>query len=329
MLNIFFSLLKKDFKMLISSKFFLLVFGSLILYSSYIQLVYVNIDQAIYPVYLYDPDQHFSLVSKDVIKVKNKDELLQRSKNDYAIGIDATNQKTKLIMTSSNSKATDKIRSAYALSLLTNEESDVTQIGNYNKKQKNIREITCEFLFFELVAVGFLGVASTLFKEKHMGVIRVHGVIPMIKNMFIASKLTSFLLADILFSALLTIINLGGMDSLNALPAVLFQTIIMSLIMTLIGFICAVRLSDFKQFSLLYLVLAVFVTTPVFLAGQTEVTWEWINFHPLYHMFQSMKHAFFQVPAASGLYYFICLIVVLLLFKVARNVLANEIAKEG
>lgn len=93
MLNIFFSLLKKDFKMLISSKFFLLVFGSLILYSSYIQLVYVNIDQAIYPVYLYDPDQHFSLVSKDVIKVKNKDALLQRSKNDYAIGIDATNQK--------------------------------------------------------------------------------------------------------------------------------------------------------------------------------------------------------------------------------------------
>ena len=41
--------------------------------------------------------------------------------------------------------------------------------------------------------------------------------------------------------------------------------------MALIGFLCALWLSDFKQFSLFYLGLAIFICTPVFLVGQTGV----------------------------------------------------------
>ncbi len=33
--------------------------------------------------------------------------------------------------------------------------------------------MSCELLFIEITAVGFLGIASVLFKEKQMGVIRV------------------------------------------------------------------------------------------------------------------------------------------------------------
>ena len=50
----FLALLKKDFKLMLSGRFFLLALGSLILYSCYINFVYINLDQNIYPVYLYE-----------------------------------------------------------------------------------------------------------------------------------------------------------------------------------------------------------------------------------------------------------------------------------
>ena len=52
MRKVFWGLLKKDFKLMLSSKFFLLALGSLVLYSCYINFVYVKLDQKIYPVYL-------------------------------------------------------------------------------------------------------------------------------------------------------------------------------------------------------------------------------------------------------------------------------------
>ena len=49
-------LLKKDVKMMLSGKFFLLALLSLILYSCYINFIYVNVDQENCRVYLYDPN---------------------------------------------------------------------------------------------------------------------------------------------------------------------------------------------------------------------------------------------------------------------------------
>lgn len=328
----FLSLLKKDFKMIISSKFLLLIAGSLILYSLYINLVYVKTDQAIYPVYLLDPAESIENASSQIIPVDNVEELQSRTSDGYAVGIDATKAEPKIIMTESGLDSTDHIRTAYALSLLSPGESTPAEvIGQNSKEMKGRREITSEFLFFELAAVGFLGLASTLFKEKHMGVIRVHGVMPISKSLFIFSKLLLFLLTDLVFSFLLTVINLGLGAGLSVLPAILVQTVILSLVMALVGFFCAIWLPDFKQFSLLYLVLAIFITTPVFLVGQTSITWNWINFHPMYHLFMEIKNAYFEMPIGIGkpIYYIVCVVSIVALFLLAHKTLTREMAKEG
>ena len=196
-------------------------------------------------------------------------------------------------------------------------------IGTSNKEMKNRREITAEFLFFELSAVGFLGLASMLFKEKQMGVIRVHGILPVRRSMFILSKLL------LMFTSLLTVINLGVPYAIDVLLEVLLQAGILSLIMALVGFFCAIRLPDFKQFSLFYLVLAVFVTTPVFLAGQTGIAWDWIVYHPMYHLFEAMKAAYFSTSMAEAPYYLICFGATILLFLLVYQTLNREMAKEG
>ncbi|HCX57423.1 MAG TPA: ABC transporter permease, partial [Sphingobacterium sp.] len=233
----FFSLLKKDFTMMLSSKFLLLIVGSLILYSLYINLVYVRTDQAIYPVYLLDPAESIENISGQIIRVDNMEELQSHTSDGYAVGIDATGAAPKIIMTASGLDSTDHTRIAYALSLLSPGQSTPAEvIGQTSKEMKSRREITSEFLFFELAAVGFLGLASTLFKEKYMGVIRIHGVMPISKSLFIFSKLILFLLADLVFAFLLTVINLGLEAGFSVLPAILVQTVILSIIMALAGF---------------------------------------------------------------------------------------------
>ena len=68
-------LLKKDFKLMLSSKFFLLALISLILYSCYINFVYVNLDQEIYPVYLYDPQNSLPVASEYITRVDSREAL--------------------------------------------------------------------------------------------------------------------------------------------------------------------------------------------------------------------------------------------------------------
>lgn len=326
----FFSLLKKDFKLMLSSKFFLLAALSLILYSCYINFIYVSLDQDIYPVYLYDPFHAASVASSEIINVDSIEQLQANSGDGYAVGVDLSNGVAEIIMVSSSIQSTDNYRAAYALSLLSASTPTPSEIiGINNKEMKSRREITCEFLFFELVAVGFLGLASMLFKEKQMGVIRVHGVLPISKTAFMLSKLVLFLLTDLAFSAVLTVINIGFSESLLVLPAILLQATILSLIMALVGFLCAMLLRDFKQFSLLYLVLAVFVSTPVFLAGQTGIAWDWIFYHPMYHLFIAMKNAYFGTSLESVAYYMICTLAITALFLFVHRALICEMAKEG
>lgn len=78
-----------------------------------------------------------------------------------------------------------------------------------------------------------MGLASMLFKEKQMGVIRVHGILPVRRSMFILSKLLLLFLSDLTFTVLLTVVNLGIPYAINVLPGVLLQAGILSLIMAL------------------------------------------------------------------------------------------------
>ena len=428
----FSQLLKKDFRLMLSGRFFLLALASLVLYSCYIHFVYAKVDQVIYPVYLFDPqgmlDTQSNLDSQDnsgsqdtfgsqgtfssqgnfgsqnnsgsqgnfgsqnnsgsqgnfgsqdnsgsqgasdsqgnfgsqgnsgsqgrtdapcdvnsrsncnsrssqtarsdyITEVDSREALEAACEDRYSVGIDLSSGTPEFYLLSSGIRTADNYRAIWAQAVLAgNLAGQAEVIGTNSREMKNRREITAEFLFFELSAVGFLGLASLLFKEKQMGVIRVHGILPVNRTMFILSKLSLFLVSDLVFASLLTLINLGPGQGAAVLPAVLLQTGILSLIMALTGFFCAVRLPDFKQFSLLYLILAVFITTPVFLAGQTGLSGGWIDYHPMYHLFKAMKGACFLTPNTQWPYYAACLGTILLLFLLAHRTLTRELAREG
>lgn len=330
MLSGFGNLLKKDLKMMVSGKFFLLAALSLLLYSCYINFVYVTIDQENFNVYLYDPKGSNTHDCEYLKAVSSRAELETICADKASIGVDFSGNIPEIYMLSSGSDTMDHYRTEWAKAVLSGQTQGSCEIiGTYNKEQKSRREITAEFLFFELTAIGFLGLASMLFKEKSMGVIRVHGIMPVSKAAFISSKLLILLASDLFFTTLLTWINVGFADSFSILPAVLLQAGILSLIMSPIGFFCAIWLPDFKQFSLVYLVLAIFITTPVFLVGQTGIVWRWIYFHPMYHLFSAMKSAYFGSVITSLPYYLICFSVIAMLIFAAYHILSREMKKEG
>ncbi len=245
------ALLRKDFKLMLSGKFFLLAAGSLLVYSFYINMVYVRLNQEIYPVIVYDP---LELQNKGqqppAIMVESQEELQAKCADAYAVGIDLsagmTVKDAKIYMVSSGIEQLDALRSAYAQlyyqqNIFQTDTGTVSYdstniVGDFTKEAKNRREITCEVLFFELTAVGFLGLAAVLFREKQMGVLRVHGIVPVSCAAFLSSKLLLFFISDLLFAVVLTMVNIGVIEGMIVLPTVLLQAGLLSLIMALLGF---------------------------------------------------------------------------------------------
>ncbi|MDO4275228.1 MAG: ABC transporter permease [Eubacteriales bacterium] len=326
-----YSLFKKDCRMMVSGKFFFVALGSLLLYTLFINFGYLNFMHAeLYNVYLYDPAGIQSEVSPLIHSVASLEELdASLSKDTNGVGIDLSDGKPNVILYAATEKA-DRHRADYALSLLhANGEYVPETVGNNTPEMKQRREITCELLFIEIVAVGFLGIASVLFKEKQMGVIRVHAVMPLYKSLFVFSKVFLFLLTDLAFAALMTVFNVGPMGAASMMPAVLIQTAILSLIMALVGFGCTMLLKDFRQFSLAYLVIALFAATPVFLAANTSIKMAWINYHPFYHVYMGLKNAFFGTPVTSPAYYICAVCAISLLFVMVEAAFRKEMGKEG
>ena len=71
-----YSLLKKDFQMLISGKFFLVALGSLVLYTLFIHFGYIHYMHAeLYHVYLYDPQGTQGETSDLACPVASQEEL--------------------------------------------------------------------------------------------------------------------------------------------------------------------------------------------------------------------------------------------------------------
>lgn len=291
---------------------------------------YVNfMDAKLYNVYLYDPEgtqREISSLVHPVSSIKELDSVLASDTN--GVGIDASNGTPHVRFYEATEKA-DKHRADYALSLLSMDENYTAEtVGNYTTETKQRREITCELLFIEIVAVGFLGIASALFKEKQMGVIRVHAIMPLQKSLFVCSKILLFLLTDLIFATFMVLLNIG-LDGVAVLSGVLVQTAILSLIMALAGFGCTMILRDFKQFSLAYLVIALFVATPVFLAANTSVKMAWIDYHPFYHVYMGLKNAFFGIPTTNPAYYIGAISAILLLFIFVEAAFHKEMGREG
>ncbi len=331
MWNHFCVLLKKDFRMLAAGRFFWIAAGFLALYTAYINLGYVRFMQMPpYNVYLYDPEgtqTEVSALVQPVPSLEALDAALQDDAN--GVGLDAGEGAVRAVLYT-GAGPVDRHRADYALSLLHPAGSRPPEVvGSNTPEQKARKEIACELLFFELSAVGFLGIAAVLFQEKGMGAIRVHAILPLRKSLFLLSKLTVFLLSDLCFAALLTLFNVGLADGAAALPAILLQTAILSLLMALAGLLCALLLRDFRQFTLAYLMIAVFAATPVFLSANTSVKFGWIGWHPFYHLYMGLKNAYFGIPAGTSAYYLGAACAIGLLFAGVQLVFHREIGKEG
>ena len=326
----FCALFKKDCRMLASGKFFLMAFGFLVLYTAYVNLGYIRFMQMEpYNVYLYDPagtQTEKSPLVQTVSSMEDMDAALLADAN--GVGLDASGGDVRVVLYA-GAEHIDRHRADYALSLLEPSVDNSPEVlGTNTPEQKARKEITCELLFFELAAVGFLGIAAVLFKEKGMGVIRVHAILPVRKSQFLLSKLAVFLLSDLVFAVLLTLLNVGLTDGAAVLPAVLVQTAILSLLMALVGLLCALLLKDFRQFTLAYLIIAIFAATPVFLSANTSVKFDWINFHPFYHVYMGLKNAYFGEPIS--LVYCDCAAgAIIVLFLAVWFAFRREIRKEG
>lgn len=326
----FCALFKKDCRMLASGKFFLMALGFLAIYTAYVNLGYIRFMQMEpYNVYLYDPagaQTEASPLVHAVPSLEAMDEALLSDAN--GVGLDAGAGDVRVVLYA-GAENIDRHRADYALSLLRPSMSRTPEvIGTNTPEQKARREITCELLFFELAAVGFLGIAAVLFKEKGMGVIRVQAILPLRKNLFLLSKLAVFLLSDLVFAALMTLINVGLSDGAALLPAVLLQAAILSLVMALFGLLCALLLKDFRQFTLAYLIIAIFAATPVFLSANTSVKFSWISFHPFYHVYMGLKNAYFG-EAVSPVYRAGAVCAIVLLFLAVQLAFRREMGKEG
>ena len=316
--------------MLASGKFFLMAFGFLVLYTAYVNLGYIRFMQMPpYNVYLYDPtgiQTEKSPLVQIVSSMEDMDTALLSDAN--GVGLDSSTGEVRVVLYK-GAEHVDRHRADYALSLLEPSASPAPEVlGTNTPEQKARKEITCELLFFELAAVGFLGIAAVLFKEKGMGVIRVHAILPVRKDLFLLSKLAVFLLSDLAFAVLLTLLNVGLNDGAAVLPAVLLQTAILSLMMALVGLLCALLLKDFRQFTLAYLVIAIFAATPVFLSANTSIKLDWIGYHPFYHVYMGLKNAYFGTDISPA-YYAGAAGVIALLFLVVRLAFHREIGKEG
>ena len=326
----FCALFKKDCRMLVSGKFFLMALGFLVLYTAYVNLGYIRFMQMPpYNVYLYDPtgiQTEKSPLVQIVSSMEAMDAVLLSDAN--GVGLDASAGEVRVVLYK-GAEHVDRHRADYALSLLRPSDSHAPAVlGKNTPELKARKEITCELLFFELAAVGFLGIAAVLFKEKGMGVIRVHAILPVRKDLFLLSKLAVFLLSDLAFAVLLTLLNVGLNDGAAVLPAVLLQTAILSLMMALVGLLCALLLKDFRQFTLAYLVIAIFAATPVFLSANTSIKLDWIGYHPFYHVYMGLKNAYFGTDISPA-YYAGAAGVIALLFLVVRLAFHREIGKEG
>ena len=326
----FCALFRKDCRMLASGKFFLMAIGFLALYTAYVNLGYIRFMQMEpYNVYLYDPagtQASRSSLVQTVPSMEAMDAALSSDAN--GVGLDASAGDVRVVIYK-GAEHIDHHRADYALSLLEPSVSLPPEVlGTNTPEQKARKEITCELLFFELAAVGFLGIAAVLFREKGMGVIRVHAILPLQKDLFLLSKLAVFLLSDLVFAVLLTLLNTGVADGTAVLPAVLLQTTILSLMMALVGLLCALLLKDFRQFTLAYLVIAIFAATPVFLSANTSVKFDWIHYHPFYHVYMGLKNAYFGT-AVSPVYYAGAVGTIVLLFLAVRLAFHREIGREG
>lgn len=322
------TLLKKDLHLMYTGKLFLTSVITLIMFSLYINYFYADLDTEAPSVGVYDP---FHIAGNhDIEKISSLEELLDLvNSGEISIGIDYS-EKTPNIYHLDNGSSNNALYASYGAMITEKnfKDADKTIIGNYSREEKNRREMTNEVLFFEIITVSFLGIASLLFKEKSMGVIRVHGIMPVNSTLIILSKAVVFLLSDIIYAFLLILINLGiSIPSVSVFARALPHIVILSLIMGLLGYFLALLYRDFKQFAISFSLIIVLMTTPVYLGGNRTTDWGWLDYYPVYHLFASLKNAFFGLQTSGFSYYLFGITIIVCLLILVRWQTKKEIAR--
>ncbi len=144
------ALFKKDCRMLVSGKFFLMALGFLVLYTAYVNLGYIRFMQMPpYNVYLYDPtgiQTEKSPLVQIVSSMEAMDAVLLSDAN--GVGLDSSAGEVRVVLYK-GAEHVDRHRADYALSLLEPSASPAPEVlGTNTPEQKARKEITCELLFF-------------------------------------------------------------------------------------------------------------------------------------------------------------------------------------
>ena len=134
----FCALFKKDCRMLVSGKFFLMALGFLVLYTAYVNLGYIRFMQMPpYNVYLYDPagtQTEKSPLVQIVSSMEDMDAALLSDAN--GVGLDASAGEVRVVLYK-GAEHVDRHRADYALSLLRPSDSHAPAVlGIYSPDLK-------------------------------------------------------------------------------------------------------------------------------------------------------------------------------------------------
>lgn len=301
-------LLKKDLHLMKSGKFFVLAGLSLLLFSLYINYIFGKLETELPVMAVFDPLGRLEEEihdRQDVVFLPSVGALYEiMEKGGANIGLDLSGEPPRLIRNSSDPR-NNALALAYARSVLRGEKEApaITYLGEIDRRMKKRLVMTNEVLFFQISTIGFLGIASLLYKEKSMGVLQVSSVLPVRRGAFILSKSLTFLFSDLLFAAALIVINLGLVYFAPVFLRALPHIVILSVTMGLLGLFFSLLCRDFKQFAVPFTFIVLVMIIPVFLADNAVLDWKWLRYYPLYHLFMGLKKAFFGLWTSSPLYY--------------------------
>ena len=337
MLKHFAALLKKDIKLIIHHKFILIMLGSLLVYSLYINFVYLvegtkTVETNLYLLFAGQQQQSFATDQRIKI-VGSAEELYQTLAADQdgvGIRLDQDGHPDRILLYQVSPKI-DRSKALAGLNLLLDDEHlgevPLTYLGKGDLEQKQRVNMTAVIIFFEIAAISFLGIAAIFFKEKAMGVIKVYGVLPGSKFLYLASKVLLFLGLEIIFAVGMCLINLGVEYTRSILAQVILQVVLLSPIMVLLGFLFSLVYHDLKQFILAYTIIVVLGTSPVFLFVTSPLEWTGLYLLPSYYAFSALYNAMLKQPYPVVIYGLACIVVMLGLSRANYYLMKREIER--
>lgn len=330
-------LLKKDIKLIIHHKFLLIILSSIIVYSLYINFIYVNEGTKATTTSIYvlfeNQQQKLKLEDKRLEIVESEEDLfkaLEMDTDGIGIRVDKFGNPYSVLLYHISEKS-DNFKALYGLNQIVDgyDSSEVPisylQKGDLELKQRST--MTSVIIFFEIAAISFLGVAALFFKEKSMGVIKVYGILPGSKLLYITSKVLLFLCLEIVFAIVMCFLNIGVEYSLSILPKVVLQVMLLSPIMVLLGFLFSLVYNNFKQFIFAYTLIIVMVTSPVFLFVTSTLEWSGIYALPTYYAYSALYNVMLNKPYPILLYSLACIGVILGLTVINYRLMRREIER--